>query len=359
MKNFSLLVLIAGIAACGDDAKKSAASNNATNNASNNATNNASNNAPNNLTGADIAEELWALVCDATFDCPSPELLALAGRYPSAAVCKATAPPAFVNFPNFDKIRTRGNTTFDATKAQTCLSAWSASFCESGFTAPVECEEIFVGSLPEGATCVDNPECADGRECDREPNACEGMCSNNCGEFNCLKTEYCSDSGCVQLGGGGADCENLDECMAGLYCISSVCSVGDSTVAGADCQFAGECAGSQVCSNRKCAAFSPPAAGQPCVLGQNSTFCTPGSVCTDLVISNDQLKGTCGPPKKAGGECRIFYECEVGLTCDAANSLNAGVCAALRPNGDACTNQFDCQSGACESDLCSVPTTCQ
>ncbi len=361
MKNLSLFVLIAGLVACGDDAKKSAATNNVSNNVSNNVTsNNTANNTPNNLTGAEVATELWAMLCDSTFECPSPDLLAFVGRYPSAAACKAAEPPAFVNFPNFDEVQARGNATFNSAKAQTCLAKWRSTICELSFaTPPPECDDVFVGSLPEGGACIDGSECADGRDCQRDSGVCEGTCENNCGEFNCLNSEFCSQTGCVELGAIGADCQDFDECTTGLFCIASVCSTGNSTAAGGECQLNGECSGDQTCLNSECTAFNPPTAGQPCTLGETSTFCAPGSVCTDLVLGDNQLDGTCGPPKKAGGECRVFYECEVGLTCDAPDFLTPGVCTALRANGAACTSQFDCESGACENDLCEPPATCQ
>lgn len=357
MKKLSLFVLFVGLAACGDDAKKSETSNNVSNNVSNNTVNNTSSN---NITGAEVASELWAMLCDSTFECPSPDLLAFVGRYPSAAACKNDAPPAFVNFPNFDKVQERGNAVYDAAKSATCLSAWRASICDASFAnPPAICDEVFVGSLPEGGACIDNSECADGRSCRNDGDACEGVCENNCDEFNCLNSEFCSPTGCVELGALDADCNDFDECQSGLFCIDSKCSAGNTTAAGGDCQLNGECTGDQICAGGTCQTFDPPSAGQPCTLGEESTFCAAGSVCTNLMTGTNGFDGTCGPPKKSGEACRVFYECEIGLTCDAVDFLTPGVCTTLRANGETCGNLFDCQSGKCENDVCVAPAVCQ
>lgn len=360
LKRLSLFVLLMGLAACGDDASKSKTSNNVANNTTNNTTtNNTTNNAPNNLASDDIAQALWGMLCDSTFECPSPDLLIIIGRYPSVEACKSAEIPSFLDFPDFDRELARGNTVYDSAKAAVCLEAWRGSICEGSFAnPPPECDEVFVGTQLEGEECISETECAEGRTCEIATDACEGICANNCGDFNCLDTEFCSATGCVEKGALAASCESFEECQRGLYCINSICSTGGTTAERGECAFNGECSGDLICISSKCQPFDPPAAGEACTLGEFSTYCEAGSVCTDLVLGTDELDGTCGPTKAAGEECRVFYECATGLTCDAPDFVTPGVCTPLRAIGAACNNQFDCASGVCESDVCALPMVC-
>ena len=327
---------------------------------SNNTTSNntTSNNTSNNVSSINVTEELWGLLCDSTFECPTPDLLAFIGRFPSAAACKAAGPPEFVGLPAFDQAIANGNATFDEAKAATCLAKWSDSICELSFAVPpAECDDVFVGQLGESATCIEC-ECAPGLECQTEGNACQGTCEKDCGEFSCGADEYCTDTGCVTRGAIGDLCQDFDECARGSFCINGECANGNSTPEGGDCQLAGECVGDLVCVDGVCSNFSTAKRGQPCQIGEVSIFCEPGTVCSGLTLGEAALEGTCGDPVGDGAPCRFFYECAIGLKCSATDPLTPGTCVALGGLGSACTTPFDCSEGVCENDVC-TSNACQ
>lgn len=365
--NRFIFVLTLGLLACGDDDTKKSETdpNNTVNNTNNVASNNTNpNNNPNNNTSnnvsSNVADALWAMLCDATFECPSPDLVALIGRYPSAQACRAAAPPPLFDFPNFDDAIARGTVIYDETKAETCLTAWQAEICEMSFVdPPAECDDVAVGTVAEGGTCLDGIECVRGLECVREGNACEGTCQKNCGAFSCTDDEICTESGCVARGAIGDSCNDFDECRRGLYCVNNTCAAGDTTPEGSACQLNGECAGDLKCIQGVCTDYQLAGPNQACAISDTPELCEPGSVCTDLALNGNELAGTCGAPKALGETCRVFYECEVGLTCDAPDVLTDGTCVALREVGQACMTAFDCETFVCEDNVCAAPATCE
>ncbi|MEZ4369393.1 MAG: DNRLRE domain-containing protein [Polyangiaceae bacterium] len=149
-----------------------------------------------------------------------------------------------------------------------------------------------------------------------------GSCGTNClGDGDCASGYFCAAGNCVQQGGGGDVCAADNECGSGL-----VCSVDG------------------VCCNSKCNGTC-----ESCLNAENGGAgqgtCAPSPVHTDF-------KMECAP-----GSCSGSASCGTSCTqdtpdCDATAWCNGTTCVTKYPNGNACTETRQCQSGLCVDGVC-------
>jgi len=239
---------------------------------------------------------------------------------------------------------------FNADKAATCLASVQTAACsllvsEDG---PPGCDEVFTGTVANGAACSDSDECANGY-CDFDETKKCAVCKpfaavgENCAfGQGCSKGASCSQGKCVAKGSvaAGQPCEDGDACTTGTFCKwgrnGGVCTT--KAAKDAACDDTDECTAGLVCadksatdSDRTCQ--SPKAEGATCSeLGQpfeGASECTKG-VC-GLISQAEPPK--CLPWKKMGEACESHWQC--GLV-DAW--CNAGKCAAMPTAGAACAD---------------------
>jgi hypothetical protein len=182
------------------------------------------------------------------------------------------------------------NAIWDSVAAGKCV-AWFAriaSSCDQDETGDEPCEDIYRGTLPEGAACMDADECADIR-------------------------------------GSEATCAYDDMTLSGS------CAVEIEPVRG---RSGDACVGT--CTSDSCSVFSSPgesAANTICHLED-------GLLC-------DASLGVCVPPPVLGETCLDFY-CAAGAYCASPNDI----CQAAKPDGEPCDYGEECTGGSCANFVC-------
>lgn len=233
---------------------------------------------------------------------------------------------------------------------QSCASQISANDC----SVSNDCEVEVVGTLPDGAACLDGSQCASGG-CDDEDGRC-GHCvalaavGQPCGS----KTKCVKDASCVYSASTSGD-EPVGTCRAivrrkvGESCESSTtesirCEKGLSCspdakceargAAGATCSSTGDCQSNLVCDGGTCGVGQ--AAGGTCT---NSGGTSGSKTCArDLVCTED---GTCSAVEYVaiGQSCNgVARQCSQGYCrIDRLSSTTAsGTCTAYLADGAAC-----------------------
>jgi len=287
-----------------------------------------------------------------------------------------------------------GDIFFDGSAAQACIDHFADAPCATiGDTTgdvPVACEEVFDGTLSEGAACTFDALCKPelfcngtatgdtcsgtctkrallGQPCDSDTLLCaRGLLCNSAsgtciahhmqtGEAciyneHCPATDYCDTSVhlCKTRIAQGASCTNFG-CASGLTCLGDpkTCQPLPTHVGDA-CDFG--CGAGLLCTSGTCAA--QPEEGEPCIGDFGSCGdgygkrlqCDPVS---DTCIKWYQLGDACGGPNQ-GSACDGGY-------CDATFDT-AGTCVPYKAPGDAC-DPFSSQCGhlgCTEAGTCSV-----
>jgi hypothetical protein len=152
-----------------------------------------------------------------------------------------------------------------------------------------------------------------------------GPTGSTCALQNSVGYEAVCGSGSVTDGLCLPLCEEDSDCGAGANCVSGVCRPRASglTPIGGSCTTAAECA-SAICEGQGCG----PGAG----------------VCAD-------------PLRPCLDDVREYCSCD-GRTlfgssgCPGGRYLHEGACESLMPNGSACSNHDECESGTCEGQGC-------
>ncbi len=172
-------------------------------------------------------------------------------------------------------------------------------------------------AFPLGTACVDPLDCASGFCVDGV--CCDGACSGACRACTAAKKGAGSDGQCAVVALG----MNPDgECGTGYCNLLAVCSLAMEGIA---------------CSkNKQCA----------------SGFCVDG-VCCSAACSG--LCEACSAAKKGSGsdgQCGLVQASTDPDTECAGGTCNAqGTCSVI-PDGTACLNNGDCQSGFCSDGVC-------
>jgi hypothetical protein len=269
----------------------------------------------------------------------------------------------------FDASVAARRSSFDGTKARTCLDALAAALTCSGVassaTTNVDCT-VIAPLIPVGGTCRSftgfiPQECMGGSYCKRGPNqACEGTCTlpaamgQPCDLLNdvrCAPSLTC-DSGsntCMMASPGamGATCDDKTPCASGLYCDEGA-DAGSGAKGSCQprktsgpCASISECAPPARCAGptgaKTCAAPKHP--GASCTPGQDEcellSFCNADHVCSGTYAAIGQPCGS-----QPGSDP---VPCATGAYCEGL-ILQAGTCRALKQPGDACTGTtiFEC-----------------
>jgi hypothetical protein len=161
---------------------------------------------------------------------------------------------------------------------------------------------------------------------------------------------------------GGAG--NGDQCSLGDECLSNRCTNGVCCAAQCDVE------GGEVCNiaGREGTCVPIPVAPTACTL-PNAPECTQDEFCVDGYCCDQMCQGghcnvqgflgVCIPGLPLGETCDTNERCSSGFCsqnfvccqeqCDNGYCDENGVCTARLPNGDDCTNDFDCLSNVCDT----------
>ncbi len=226
------------------------------------------------------------------------------------------------------------NTHYDAAAATDCLAAIAqvAAVCDGG--GPVECSGVFAGTLPRGAECTLDAQCAVphggfsycawdeedddtatciqrfpaprvlvglGEECDWSCFAAHGGCDGESSSADGSPVRLCRDSDglfcsefgtCSTTSGLGESCETSDECSVGTFCEGEY-QCAAQTPLGGPCSKSISCVDGAFCDKDAGICVAGKADGEPC---QGSGECASGNC---YVAQWDDPSGSCGAPTLA------------------------------------------------------------
>jgi hypothetical protein len=240
---------------------------------------------------------------------------------------------------------------YSAGSIESCATAMASTSCADFLNnvGPTACR--IRGSLPLGAPCVDDAQCA-GVDNFCSMNGRCGVCAprkpltdvNDPFAFgSCARNEGCQDSLvctlslCAQPLPAGATCDLTHPCQWPSACVGTTC--GPATLgAGAPCDlYASGCDPNQrlVCADEDidvCIQIPAVHRGEVCgLMGNLVTQCLDGMICD--VLSGDYL-GTCQPPLADGAPCddaaTVYDRCQPPASC------TDGFCNLIEPL--ACTS---------------------
>lgn len=179
------------------------------------------------------------------------------------------------------------------------------------------CASLWVGKVEAGGECAPGIEsfvCDDASTCVLGLDLC-GTCEpavgigDPCADNRCKPPGTCVDDVCVAGALPGDACGDVQPCVSGAWCDDDVCVT-----------------------------YAYVGLGDPC---DATHRCPYRSACVGSTCQQSALLGeTCGPAGCASGWC------------------DAGVCALLGAEGDACTGGWQCLSGACDGTCVGLPGVC-
>ena len=226
--------------------------------------------------------------------------------YGNLATCETNAESFLQHFSALD-----GITQSELASMQ---QRFATATCAYGYNIGIDVG--FNGSLPNGAYCLYDVQCASGR-CNSDEEGC-GACVG---------------------GGQGSTCNADIDCQYGATCYNNICFAGQQ--GGASCQDWYQCISSN-CIHGVCAEEFPSpvaGAGNPC---QATTDCQTGLSCDSThhcVTPTFLAPGSACDPTSSTPLC-------LGGTCDATSA----VCVATLAVGAACTSGSQCLNGCGGSD---------
>jgi hypothetical protein len=246
----------------------------------------------------------------------------LAGVYADVATCVART-----QLPCPVLAQTRGS-GYQAAAIEACARALATASCADvgNNVGPAACQ--IRGTLPLGAACADDSQCAGAANYCRLSGAC-GVCaarkpvSGDCaGSDGCQDGLVCNLTLCAATLAPGAACDLSHPCGWGYACVSGFCAV-PMLAAGAACDpEASACDSTQglVCPNAGMCAVLPTAGlGQTCGLDADDglvTGCVGGTVCD---VTSGNYLGTCVAPLADGDACDattfLYDQCQPPAAC--------------------------------------------
>ncbi|MEZ4451476.1 MAG: hypothetical protein R3B09_18545 [Nannocystaceae bacterium] len=257
------------------------------------------------------------------------------GTYPDVDLCVSLEFPAGPD-PYLASAIAAGRIHYEAGAAGKCLKAIRKLDCtyreDWNLEVSLACAEVFEGTLPPEAECLDTRECGPGSRCGFDPTcvAADACCPGHCrylGEADppkigeactgeCIAGSFCEGGFCVSLRGEGGPCDYDGECAPPGFC--------DYDEGGSHCRHA-------VPTGDSCR----PESGDslPCLHADD--YCA--------------QDGRCRPRGRPGDECEYYDGC-IGYT-----SCVNGVCTERRREGESCnySNDSYCYSGLyCEDSRC-------
>lgn len=206
------------------------------------------------------------------------------------------------------------------------VGAWcSPRGCETQRGAGAECES--------SAACAPPHSCRQGT-CQRADFACRpAPLGESCrGLGVCDGSAYCDGASltCLPKKVAGAGCAGALECVAGSTCVGGVC--GAPLGAGAACAAMEECAQDLRCE-------PDPAAGTPrCVAAPTGLPCGAAAPCPASHFCAST--GRCEPWRELGQRCAVSAPCGPELYCEAGT-----VCRTRRDAGESCGPFVGCMTG--------------
>jgi hypothetical protein len=291
------------------------------------------------------SETTPATFCTAVFD-------AIAAQY---ATCEkattAALAPVRTSFSDLictpvEKAVAAGRAKFDAAAADRCIAALKAATCEVAIDVmdSSACTGVVTGTVANGGACYDSLECTSG-SCSADA-ACPGTCvaflraGDACGDTvaECGPGLECGPARtCVTPSQPGGPCP----CVASEYCDStSTCRAVQTSGA---CTASDQCAFGWACAGGACLPYV--GVGADCTPGAmiwDQTVCGPGTYCTQA--------GKCALWPTVGESCATYPVCAPGY-CDPADQM----CKASKPKGSACSAFYECETLACEGNVCVLP----
>jgi hypothetical protein len=236
-----------------------------------------------------------------------------------------------------------GKAHYDGAAARACLDATKNKDCAATST-PAVCDQVFTGTVPNGARCINDVVCVPGSFCAR-PTSDTAPCDGTCTPADTLCNK---DSQCT----GGRVCD---------WSMSTVTSMGtcaNPVAPGAAEQSCGTnngCAPGLYCSSTS-VCTAPAHAGEPCNGARNGFPCADALLC---VRSADGTSSTCMAAAAKGEACATTGQCGGPLTslgCDPTSH----VCVDL-PSSGAClgTGIFSCNPLTAFCDQAMATPSCQ
>ncbi|MGB0589717.1 MAG: proprotein convertase P-domain-containing protein [Myxococcota bacterium] len=246
--------------------------------------------------------------------------------------------------------------------------------CDTGCTST--CLSCKLPGLEGNCTLISN-----GQDPDEECTGTHGTCGGTCdGAGSCQLPDSQTDCGeCRRCSGNGEclfvpknsdpddDCSDCRTCDGVGSCMNAPvdedphddCTATDQTT----CGHTGKCNG-----NASCQFWGNDAvvAGQTCT----DSIAHPGKTCDGGGSEVDPgtyscLEYACNTPQGAGSTCRSscsdHTHCASGYVCDFSDSDFDGRtddCVATKPDGNACTENFECKTGHCQNGYCCSSGNC-
>lgn len=269
----------------------------------------------------ELRDELSTATCNQYVRC---------GQMPDQATCDKVQGDSRLTLQLFTDA-VLGRVTYDEAGARTCVEAIRNRNCDDQQTTIKAlndaCAKMFVGTVPEGQSCLYNNECAGGGVCNVDmcvgnSPCCLGVCQKkpaavalggDCTTNPCVDTAYCDASAmpptCKARKGNGDVCDAQGQCKEGQRCDvdgsaptcyllstrGSACN--PALKAGACVRFDDYCHP----TDRKCTAL--PGDGKPC---------TDDGKCAEYATCD---AGTCRKRPVEGGACSDTLECLGTLEC--------------------------------------------
>jgi hypothetical protein len=215
------------------------------------------------------------------------------------------------------------------------------------------CVGVVSGVVGTGATCYSGFDCVEGF-CELGASGCSGACvrlgrqGESCAN-DCAPGLGCRNDSCQPLSQDGGPCP----CDEGLRCDATGTCRAQGT-AGApcqgpdDCAFEFDCAADSTCrrlagTGESCDPFQDPGGAVECAAGFYCDHSTPTARCAaDPALGQPCVAAVDGP-----------LTCVSGF-CDSAGTQR---CEALRTDGAACAQSFECANGPCSAGHCAAACT--
>ncbi|MFO0681717.1 MAG: hypothetical protein U0234_06690 [Sandaracinus sp.] len=262
-----------------------------------------------------------------------------------------------------------GHIVYRADRAGACFDALGAVSCEGLDATPSACQEVFQGTLADGAACTMQEECSATSTCTGGSGSC-GTCTHvpQLGEActdttGCGTGSYCDATSmrCTAAIAQGGACtpDGPNRCANNLVCVPSTSNPAQGTCSATPIVGAGESCASARCQDGLTCAVS--STGSTCRAPRTDGTCQlsfsgPGDCgATQACNASFGADGTCVAIPTTGQACTST--CQAPARC-VDDGSGGRVCLVPHANGEACTGRGDCWSGVCTGSVCEGRPLC-